>query len=227
MATLGDEPSFAPSVVNRLKAEQDQAFVARVREMFADMHLVYAGVGATVATVACVVIMLGLMRFATVERPDSLAAILNLLASPGSNEYPVAIDPSGSTWASRTIMPVALDAAISAGAAAEGDAVFAMAAVVTREGRVKNLDFLNADDGGNPIVDEEQVVEDIMHAMSRTRFQPAQREGLPVAVNLVWLVAHTTVRGTFTPPPLDPAVPLTKKRSVASLESPAVVIVGG
>ena len=225
IARVDDQSSFASTLVNRLKVEQDQAFGSRVREMFDDMHLVYAGVGATLATAACVVIMLGLMRFATAERPDSLAAIMNLLASPGSNEYPVAIDPSGSTWASRTIMPVALDAAISAGAAAEGDAVFAMAAVVTREGRIKNLDLLDADDGGKPIVDEDQVVEDIMHAMSRTRFQPAQREGLPVAVNLVWLVAHTTVRGRPAPPALDPAVPLTKKRS-ASLGSLPVATVG-
>jgi anti-sigma factor RsiW len=225
VASVDDEPSFAPTLVNRLKVEQDQAFVSRVREMFDDRHLVYAGVSATLATAACVVVMFGLMRFATAERPDSLAAIMNLLASPGSNEYPVAIDPSGSTWASRTIMPVALDAAISVGTASEGDAVFAMAAVVTREGLIKHLDLLDADDGGNPLVDEKQVVEDIMHAMSRTRFQPAQREGLPVAVNLVWLVAHTTVRGTPAPQPLDPAVPLVKKRS-ASLESPAVSLVG-
>ena len=34
---------FHASVVNRVKAERDASFVARVREMFDDMHLVYAG----------------------------------------------------------------------------------------------------------------------------------------------------------------------------------------
>ena len=35
--------------------------------------------------------------------------------------------------------------------------------------------------------------------MSRARFEPATRKGLPVAVNMVWLVAHTTVRGKHPP----------------------------
>ena len=37
---------FHASVVNRLSAERDASFVARVRVMFDDMHLVYAGLGA-------------------------------------------------------------------------------------------------------------------------------------------------------------------------------------
>ncbi len=88
-------------------AEHASSFLVRVREMFDDMHLVYAGVGAAVATIACVIIMLGMMRFATSERPDSLAAIVNLLATPGSNANPVALD-------ARILMPRALDAAFSA-----------------------------------------------------------------------------------------------------------------
>jgi hypothetical protein len=210
-AAQDDEPAFAAAVVSRLKAEQEQAFGARVRGMFEDMHLVYAGLGAVVATAACFVIVLGMMRFATAGRPDSLAAIMNLLASPGSNENPVSIDP-------RTIMPVALDAAIFAGAPTEGDAAFAMTAVVTREGNIQHLDLLDSDDGGTPLEDQEQVVEDLMNAMSRTRFQPARREGVPVAVNIVWLVTHTTVRGTSVQT-LEPGSPLTRKRS-ASLPLP-------
>ena len=225
-----DEPSFSAAVVNRMQVEEGQAFFARVREAFDDMHFVYAGVGATVATAACLVIMLGMMRFATAERPDSLAAMMNLLASPGSNEYPVSADPRTialplpDRFLVQMSMPVALDAAISAPAAGDGDAVFAVAAVVTREGLIKNLDLLNADDGGKPIADEEQVVEDLMHAMSRTRFQPAQRQGLPVAVNIVWVVANTTVRGT-PETVIGPAAPIAKKKS-ASVEQRSPVIVG-
>lgn len=187
-----DEPGFSAAIVNRLTAENDQSLAVRVREMFDDMHLVYAGVGAAVATTICVVIMLGMMRFATIERPDSLAAIVNLLAAPGSEAYPVSVD-------ARTSMPRALDAAISAGATSDQDAVFALAAVVTREGRIENLEMLDAHDSGLPDIDEARVVENIMYAISRTRFEPAQREGLPVAVNMVWLVAHTTVRAPETP----------------------------
>jgi hypothetical protein len=37
--------------------------------------------------------------------------------------------------------------------------------------------------------------------------------GLPIAVNMVWLVAHTTVRGTEAPKAV-PAAPIAKKRRV-------------
>ena len=69
-------------MVNRIKAERERSVLARMRDMFDDMHLVYAGLGAAAATIACVVIMLSMMRFATSERPDSLAAIVNFLATP-------------------------------------------------------------------------------------------------------------------------------------------------
>jgi len=201
--------AFTAAVVSRLSAEYHQSFVVRVREMFDDMHLVYAGVGAAVATMVCVIIMLGMMRFATKERPDSLAAIVNLLATPGSNANPVALD-------ARIRMPRALDAAFSADSSAEEDAVFALAAVVTREGRIENLEMLRAN-GGRAGVEQARIVENLMDAISRARFEPAQREGLPIAVNMVWLVAHTTVRGTKHHP-LDPVVPVVKKR-IAALDT--------
>jgi hypothetical protein len=34
-----------------------------------------------------------------------------------------------------------------------------------------------------------------MNAVREARFHPASRRGSPVAVNLVWLLTHTTVRG--------------------------------
>ena len=36
----------------------------------------------------------------------------------------------------------------------------------------------------------------LLDAISRTRLEPAQFGGVTVAVNLVWLLAHTTVKGT-------------------------------
>jgi hypothetical protein len=176
---------FTAAVVSRMDAERDQSLIARVRDMFDDMHLVYAGLGATAATLVCVVIMLGMMRFATRERPDSLAAIVNILANPGSNLNPVAID-------ARVQMPRALDGALSSSAAPD-DAVFALAAVVTREGTISNLEMLRT--GGRQGTADAKAEVALMDAMSRARFEPAQMAGLPVAVNMVWVVAHTTVRG--------------------------------
>jgi hypothetical protein len=185
-----EEVSFHVGVVNRIKAEREASFGARVRGMFDDLHLVYAGLGAAVATVACVVIMMGMMRFATRVRPDSLAAIVNFLATPGSNENPVPVD-------ARVLMPRELDGAFSTVASNRDaeDAVFALAAVVTREGRIANLELLGA---AGPAAGGEnaKAAEGLLDAVSRARFEPARVEGMPVAVNMVWLVAHTTVRGS-------------------------------
>jgi hypothetical protein len=217
LATLSREEAagFNAAIVNRVKAEYDQSFLVRLREMFDDMHLVYAGLGATLATAVCVIIMLGMMRFATKERPDSLAAIVNLLASPGSNANPVDVDD-------RMQMPRALDAAISADSSADEDAVFALAAVVTREGRIGNLEMLRSNDvrSGAQGAEQEKVVENLMGAISRARFEPAQKAGLPVAVNMVWVVAHTTVRGNKRYG-LDPIVPAIKKRAASLYARPA------
>jgi hypothetical protein len=214
LSTLSREEAagFNAAIVNRLKAEYDQSFFVRVREMFADMHLVYAALGATAATAVCVIIMLGMMRFATKERPDSLAAIVNLLATPGSNANPLDVD-------ARMQMPRGLDP-ISAGSSAEEDAVFALAAVVTREGRIGNFEMLRSNGARSRVggAKQERVVENLMDAISRARFEPAQKAGLPVAVNMVWLVANTTVRANKHHV-LDPVVPAIKKRA-ASLYAP-------
>jgi hypothetical protein len=60
--------------------------------------------------------------------------------------------------------------------------------MVTREGRVSRLAALTND------LDRRQV-DDILNAISQGRLEPAQFDGAPIAVNLVWLFAHTTVRG--------------------------------
>jgi hypothetical protein len=92
----------------------------------------------------------------------------------------------------RVQMPRALDAALSSSSATD-DAVFALAAVVTREGTISNLEMLRT--SGRPGAVDAKAEGALMDAMSRARFEPAQMAGLPVAVNMVWVVAHTTVRG--------------------------------
>ncbi len=196
--------ALAGTVVNRVKVEREASFLARVQALFEDMHLVYVGLGATAASVVCLVVALGMMRFGATERPDSLAAMVNFLAPPGSNANPVVIDAG-------IMMPRALDGAFSSvSTAQEGylgadqDAVYALSAVVTREGTVANLELLDGhgrtstDDGREaaPNGSATKAVEGLLDAVSRARFEPARREGLPVAVNMVWVVAHTTVRAT-------------------------------
>ena len=74
---------FTETVVSRVQAEEDASLFARVREAFDDMHLIYAGLGAAAATALCVIIMLGMMRFATTDRPDDAAARSDAGCGPG------------------------------------------------------------------------------------------------------------------------------------------------
>jgi anti-sigma factor RsiW len=67
---------LASSVVSRLKAERAESFSGQTSRLFDDLHLVWAALGATGATVACLAIIFTLFYFATRERPDSLGAII-------------------------------------------------------------------------------------------------------------------------------------------------------
>ena len=72
-----------------------------------------------------------------------------------------------------------------------------LSAVVTREGRLVNLE-LHPEGGQTPAAgsSEARAVQSMLGAMAQARFEPARVAGLPIAVNMVWLVTHTTVRGT-------------------------------
>jgi hypothetical protein len=141
-----------------------------------------------------------MMRVATNERPDSTAAMVRMFAPPGSNLYPVSASP-------RVRMPRALDEPIWV-TPVEMDAHFTLSAVVTREGRVGSLEVLNSSGGRWVPSDdaEAKAVEELIGTVSRARFEPASillepssMTGLPVAVNVVWIVAQTTVRATKNP----------------------------
>jgi hypothetical protein len=68
------------------------------------------------------------------------------------------------------------------------DAEVAFAASVSREGRVSGLEVL-----GN--ASDLEKMDDLLQGLALGRLEPAQFEGAPVAANLVWLVANTTVKG--------------------------------
>ncbi len=70
------------------------------------------------------------------------------------------------------------------------EALFALAAVVTREGRCATWSCCCRMPGTPPVSD--RAIGALLDAVSQTRFEPARAlGGAPVAVNLVWLVAHT------------------------------------
>jgi hypothetical protein len=170
--------------------------------VFDDMRLVYAGLGATVAAVACLLMMLNMLRFAREDqRPQSLAAIVSALASAGTQlptpqPAPSIVDarplfvPSlnGATFAADSDADIVLD---------NVDAEYVLAGIVTREGRVANLELVHASSGQTVPKGtvEAHAFQRLMGAVSQARYEPARVDGLPVAVNKVWLVPHTTVHG--------------------------------
>lgn len=178
------------AIVNRVKVENDASFAMRVRELFDDRHVLYAGLGAAAATVACLVIMLSMMRFATKERSDSLAGMMNVLSVPVPEEHPLVIRPI--VLDARVMMPRALDSMFQDGEF--GDQVLALSGVVTTDGRLANVSVLDDTDVPMAASDAKRY-EGLVDAVSRVQFEPVMKEGNPVAVNMVWFVANTTVRG--------------------------------
>ena len=178
---------LAATVVSRLRAERDESVPGRVERMFEDMHLLWAALGAAGATVSCVALMVGMCYVGGIQaRPDSLSAVLAAKAVPGSDRNPVSPNrrlQMPSIANDRNLAPSVAD--LESG----DDRVFALALAVTREGRISNLELLNSDTS-----DRAQIL-GLLDSIAQTRFEPARYASLPVAVNVVWLHAHLTVRG--------------------------------
>jgi hypothetical protein len=80
------------------------------------------------------------------------------------------------------------------------ESVFTLSAIVTREGHVVNVELHAPDDAQLKAGSSEALaMKSLIDAISLARFEPARVSGLPVAVNMVWLIARTTVRGTKEP----------------------------
>ena len=162
-------------ILSRLQQEHDARWASRLERFWDDVHLVWIGMAAAAASLICGTMMAGMLRYGpSPERNDSLAAMIQALASR---------DPYMQLPSPGDVVPAALMDSMS-----EDEAVLALSAMVTREGRVDELEVVSTDKN-------HQNIEQLMDAISRARFQPAQQAGSPVSVNMVWLLARTTVRG--------------------------------
>lgn len=179
------DASLAAIAVDQACVEARLSLRARVRDLFDDMHLVWPAVGATAAMMLCLLGALGVMQATSREHPDSLAGVIAHLAAAGSNRNPLRLDGG-------MAVPRALEGTIVP--MTEADGVFPLAAVVTREGRIQSLEVLAAEQARTMGVRPEAVLA-MLDAASRARFAPAESRGTPVAVSMVWVLAHTTVRG--------------------------------
>jgi Putative zinc-finger len=181
----GDTGRITAAVIERIRVEQQLSFAARVRYLFEDMHLVWAGLGATVAMLICIFASAGVLQAASQERPDSLAGIISTIANADASE-PVRL--AGTLLENRALLDTS--AAMQSTA---GDAELMLSAIVTREGRIQNLEVL--DEQAQFLQVKQEMVDAMLDAASRARFERNQSGGTPVALNVVWLMTTTTVKG--------------------------------
>jgi hypothetical protein len=175
-----DEPMrMTARVIERLRVEEQFSFKSQVMALFQDMHLVWAGLGATVATMICVIGSASVLHAANQQQPGSFANVLSILANPGSNENPMRLNYE-------MMAPRAVTAPIDM---SEEDTEYALSAVVSREGRVQGVEVLHQSRPPG------RSVNAVLHEAYRVQFSPAQARGDAVAVSVVWLVANTTVKG--------------------------------
>jgi len=192
----------AASVVSRLKAERALPWFPRLQLMCEDMHLVCAGFGATMAALVCVASFFGMMRLTTVERPDSLAGIVTVMAMRLECE-PVAEVAAVSDCRNRFAERFQRSTE-----SAEEDAVFALDAVVINKGRLETLASLKASTHESAS-DQVRQIEELMDTVSRARLESRRVAGV------LWLVTDTTVRAA-KPAAVDLQVaPIAKKRAAA------------
>jgi hypothetical protein len=181
-----DWTGLRPGVIGRMRAEANEAWLARMGRTFDDMHLVWIGLASTAATFLCGAIVLGMLHYASPEREDSLRALITAMAAPsGSNLNPASMD--GLMIQAPSVPEDGIVKASLERSGAEGELMLAFAAVITREGNISGLEALGEGRGQRHVA---QLIDEI----SRGRLEPARYGADPIAVNLVWVVEHLTVK---------------------------------
>ena len=177
-----DAGLISRAVLDRIRVEERFSLVSQVRESFQDMHLVWAGLGATFAMVVCILASAGVLQAASNERPDSLAGIISTIAR-GSDPIRLAASPQENK-------PL-LDTTESLPAGIEGDLM--LSAFITRDGRIQNVAVLEEE--ARALRVKPDAVLAMIEAASRARFSPSPTSAFAGGVNVVWLVTSTTVKG--------------------------------
>ena len=182
---------LASTVVSRFQAEEAQTMASRVGRMFEDMHLVWAALAGTVAILCCVTALFGLLYLSAPSRSDSLFGLMQVMAERA--EPRIAAQLNWRVRLPRVSPDAALPVILGETGSSDREVVFALAAVVNRDGRISDLEVLVADERDG------DVLLRLLGAASAAHFEPARVAGAPIAMNLVWLLAHTTVRAGAAP----------------------------
>jgi hypothetical protein len=181
-----DWTGLQPGVISRMRAEASEAWIARMGRLFDDMHLVWIGLASTAGTLMCGAIALGMLHFASPERDDSLRAMLAVVSAiPGSDLNPAGIDGLMVQAPSVPQDGVVRSSLERSGEGAE--AMLTFAAVITRDGNIAAMEAVGDGRGSRQVA---RLIDEI----SKGQLVPARYGTDPIAVNLVWLVEHMTVK---------------------------------
>ena len=187
-----DWAGLQPGVISRMRAENAESFTARVQRFIDDVHLVWIALASATATVVLAGSILSLVHTAP-GRADSLAAMFAVLgAEAGSDLNPASLDGRGlNLGPTRVQAPtVPQDGVVFASltnATMPEEAIVPLSVRLTKEGRMVGVEMLNPNG-------TDRDIRDLVNELSKGRLEPAYYGGNPVAVNLVWLLAHTTVK---------------------------------
>ncbi|HVL66574.1 MAG TPA: zf-HC2 domain-containing protein [Vicinamibacterales bacterium] len=194
-----DWTGVQPGVISRMRAEAHESWRARAQRFVEDVHLVWIGLASAAATVVLAGSILSLVHTMP-GRDDSLAAVFAVLGAPsGSDLNPAPLDGRGlNLGPTRVEAPrVPQDGVVFASlenATMPEDVVVPLSVRVTKEGRVHSVEMLDR----SGTMSEE--LQELVNEIKKGRLQPASygpghpTRGAPVAVNLVWLLARTTVK---------------------------------
>jgi hypothetical protein len=180
-------------ILSRLSAERQASVAVRVARSFEDMRLGFAALGSTMASMVTVLVIIGIFYFGPgSERPDSLAALIDTVGSTQAG-----IDsgvPAPGTGGAGSAFNSGFD---------EEEAVFALDAFVTRNGRIADIEYLSSRASGG----ERQQVERLLDRLSRARLEPARMNESAVIVKTVFRLAETTERAKLRVTPKQSALP--------------------
>jgi hypothetical protein len=192
--------AISEAVVMRVRAEREQSLLVRVRELFTDMRLLWPALGATAAVAICVGAAVTVYRASTATNPESLAAIIDTLATPGSERNPLrpanTRDPLRDQRKGVSIPRLHEDDAMRAGGMLftlpDEDLIYTVRTVIGRDGRVTAYEMLLAN--GDPVSPREVSQQRaVLDAVEKSRFAPGQTPmGQAVAVDMVWVLTKAT-----------------------------------
>lgn len=170
-------------VLSRIAAEREVARTTGVRGLADNIHRVWLAGAACAATVVCAFVAASVIS--TVQSPDSLAAMMEALSNPGSNENPIQLRTG---MVAPQLSPDAVLLTLPEPMPLPGSPTgVTFAVVVTREGTVSGIEVLASSGPAPPSWHR------LVDSASGARFLPAEYRGAPVAVNMVWVVEQVTI----------------------------------